>query len=178
MTEPAPFAAARSTVFAVLTVLLAVAAHEIGHGALPALPDVIGGLGLSILAARPLMRRERGLPALSLGVLGSQVALHVAFLGRHHTHGPALLPGRAMTLAHLLAGAALVGWLRWGEKALGALARGVKARLLLTRPRVFVPATAESVVARPALPRRPRSLVLTPATRRGPPVHVVMLAPA
>ncbi|HVU72495.1 MAG TPA: hypothetical protein VHE83_06005, partial [Mycobacteriales bacterium] len=120
MSAPAPFAAARSAVFATLTVLLGAGAHRAGHGSLPTLPDLVAAGGVSLVAARPLARRQRGLPGLSVGVFGSQLGLHIAFLGHHGAHGPGVLPGPAMTAAHLLAGAALVGWLRWGEHALGA----------------------------------------------------------
>ncbi|WP_225438137.1 hypothetical protein [Candidatus Frankia nodulisporulans] len=83
----------RAAAFATSSVSLAWVAHAVGGGGRPGLVVTVLAVGILTRLAFGLAGRERGLPALSCGVAGAQVALHLAFgLVAPHTHAvqPAL----------------------------------------------------------------------------------------
>src|SRR5882757_1081159 len=130
----------RAAVFAVMCVMLAVAAHRLAMGAAPPLwAEGWGFLGVLAVAC-PLCGRERSLVGIGGAMVAVQVALHVAF---------------DAAAAHLLAALAASWWLRRGESAFWSLLRRRAAMLV---PALTAWWSAHQVrVPRIPRPGRPRS---------------------
>ena len=180
--------ALRGTAAAWVATIVAATAHTVAGGGAPA-PAFVLALGtLAAPFAVALVGRRLSAWRVATVVLASQSLFHVAFAvtaaadpGALHGHHlaelggdlhPVAVPDAPMLLAHALAAVATVVALYSGERMLRALGRGIRS--LFTRLRGMVP--------RPALPRQaPRPtgpahvtsrIVLSDASRRGPPVLV------
>jgi hypothetical protein len=168
----------RGVLFATVCVLLAAGGHLIGSGAaIPGAALLFGWL-LTLAAAIHGARRERGLRAITGGLAGGQLVLHLLFTvaqavrdapvdsampdmpGMPHgaSLGQAMLGiTPAMLLGHALATAAAGWWLRRGEAVLWRLA-GTATRAAAEATRRCAAAlhtalallTARSGTARPA----------------------------
>lgn len=95
----------RAAAFATSSVSLAWVAHAVGGAGRPGLVVTVLAVGILTRLAFGLAGRERGLPALSCGVAGAQVALHLAFgLVAPHTHAVQPALGDPATAAGAAAG--------------------------------------------------------------------------
>jgi len=188
--------ALRGTAAAAVAVVLASTSHTLAGGGAPP-PWLL--LAVTILASPlsvALVGRRRSLPRLAAAVVIAQVALHAAFAAvgtaawgagnaTHGGHQHAIAPldlavaspavttvGASMVLAHIVAAAATVVLLAWGEQMLAAIASGIR-RLLRLAP---VPAAHGPRHAPPSvfLPRRTALAAVFPhsVSRRGPPTRI------
>jgi hypothetical protein len=157
--RPAPLRAVRAVAFATAALVLAVAAHRAGGGAVPGLPALAGGaLGLAG-AAWLVAGRQRSLPVIAGAVLASQAALHVLFAGAAHDPGAILgcvshagagqVSTPVMLSCHAVAALALALLLERGEawacRVASAVARG--AGLLRRAPSISLVASLEPLRA-------------------------------
>jgi len=179
----------RAAVFAVMCVMLAVAAHRLAMGAAPPLwAEGWGFLGVLAVAC-PLCGRERSLVGIGGAMVAVQVALHVAFDAAQAHQAAVSMPGMPMSgehgthpltvhaaAAHLLAALAASWWLRRGESAFWSLLRRRAAMLV---PALTAWWSAHQVrvprIPRPGRPRSrhrpvPQPLLRHAVCRRGPPV--------
>lgn len=170
---------ARGLTLAGSCLLLSAAAHATAGGGAPGLePALLGAALLSVVCVAAADRRRS-----FAGILGvvavSQPVLHVLLSLSHEPAATAaVVPDRAMVLAHVVAGLAVAALLAGAEAAVWALA-GLSSTLLLTLARRLhggLPAVPRSIPARPgpAPARRPYGVLLCRGvTRRGPPVVAV-----
>ncbi|MDH6140305.1 MULTISPECIES: hypothetical protein [Kitasatospora] len=136
----------RAVPFATVCVLLAAGGHLLGSGSAIPWPAMLFGWLLALAAAIHGARRERGLRAITGGLAGGQLVLHLLFAlaqaVRDAPTAPAMpgmpgMPGMSdgaplshaafgitpgMLIGHLLATAAAGWWLRRGEAVLWHLA--------------------------------------------------------
>ncbi|MFF8956907.1 hypothetical protein [Streptomyces sp. NPDC014894] len=185
-----PLRALRAALFAAICISLAAMGHSFTSGHDIPLPTLLLALPLTTAAAWLAGARRRGAPAIGLGLLAAQGALHLYF-ARAQLHGPPAPAGHhgaplaadpallgqspvAMVAAHLVAAAFCALWLARGETAFLRLADAVVAlaftplRLLLA---VVAPPSAPVVPVRerPAHARRRTLLLGHTVVRRGPP---------
>ncbi|WP_433237066.1 MFS transporter [Streptosporangium sp. CA-135522] len=170
---------ARATAFATVCVGLGVLAHVFAGGTV-AVRTAAWAQGLSLLAALPLTRRERGLCVILPLLAGVQAGMHMIFALADATpsgdtfirHLHCATPGFGMTILHGAAVMLTAIWLARGEATMWALLRLAGARVIRL---VFVWLTPEPAVAHrlvPAFPEvlRLRSVLLRSVVhRRGPP---------
>lgn len=139
---------------------LSLVSHVLAGGAHPGAVPLVVLTALTVVALRPLARRELAMPAL-LGSLGAgQVVLHVAFercavlaAGPGQAHHQDALPTPGMVVAHATATLAIAVVLRHGEALLWRLWAWLTGRGVPGQPRVVVaiapPPRAELPEARP-----------------------------
>ncbi|MET8142749.1 MFS transporter [Sphaerisporangium sp. NPDC005288] len=183
-----PLRLARSAVFTVVCVGLAVLGHRAAGGTGPATWAVAGGSAGVTLAATLIAGRERS-PRTIIGFLiAAQVVLHELFgasggagspLSLHVSHGQGLGAGLGMVIAHLTATLMTGWWLAQGESALWSVLRrmGTRALVGLSRLLTLLGGDPAALLPRPT-GRGPRRLAPPPArealrhtvTRRGPPL--------
>ncbi|MCC9309519.1 hypothetical protein LN042_20970 [Kitasatospora sp. RB6PN24] len=168
----------RAVPFATVCVLLAAGGHLIGSDTAVPWSAVLFGWLLTLAAAIHGARRERGLRAITGGLAGGQLVLHLVFAVAQAVHeAPATpsmpdMPGMShgeslgrtafgispgMLTGHLLATAAAAWWLRRGEAVLWRLA-GTASRAATEATRRWA-AALDTVLA-----------LLTAARLTGPPV--------
>jgi len=177
---PAPAPVLRAVVASTAGVGFALAAHtSTEHGAPPGWLIALAVLGCLPLTAL-LTRREVRLPTLLGGLVGTQLALHAAFLletasrartagspgwlccGGAPAHpGPAVLDRAALVqlALHLVVAVALAALLRCGERRLWSVARAAAAHAVgsvRALVRQLVAQLSVAATATPAPPRRPR----------------------
>lgn len=70
----------RAAVFAAVAVVLLLILRARSDGAGPSLAIVVASFGLVTVLARPLTSHERGLPVIFVGLVATQLGLHVLFL--------------------------------------------------------------------------------------------------
>ncbi|MDP9869801.1 MULTISPECIES: MFS transporter [Streptosporangium] len=170
---------ARATAFATVCVGLGVLAHVFAGGTVT-VGTAAWGQGLSLLAALPLTRRERGLPVILPLLAGVQAGMHVIFALVDATpSGDSLIqhlhcatPGPGMTILHGAAVTLTAIWLARGEAGMWALLRLIGARAIRL---IFAWLAPEPAVGRGPVPSFPgvlrlRSVLLrSVVSRRGPP---------
>jgi hypothetical protein len=186
--------AARTATFGLVTMALASLAHVAGGETAPG-PTLLMALALPVAAVSFwLTRKQRGATAIALTLGCTQWLLHQAFMGVSSmpatiaTHADAhlhtlpssagmekvtriaLLPGPAMTVAHILAAAGVAVLLAQGDRMLAVLVAVVD---LLVRPRASLVTATRVVWTRASVVGSqwnplPWSVVLATG-RRGPP---------
>ncbi|MDY0909154.1 hypothetical protein [Microbacterium sp. CFBP9034] len=184
----------RGAAAAWIATVVAATSHTLAGGGAPA-PLLVAVLGIlaSPLAIALIGRR---LSAWRVGatVLASQVLFHLSFAvtagvdpaaAVGHVHHPSLpgatavsgglLPDGPMLVGHVVAAAATVLALYFGERMLRALGRGIRSLFhrvggIALAPAVLLRARADTLLA-----LVPRGVVLSDASRRGPPslVHAI-----
>ncbi|WP_037959586.1 hypothetical protein [Streptomyces violens] len=179
-----PFRAVRAALFAAVCVVLAAAGHAAMSGA--AIPPGVLAAALAAVGAAAWLAagRQRGLPAITGGVLTVQAALHLAFAaaqgadsshmahmgnaahmdgmtGVHGTGGMHVMHGMTpgMTAAHLLAALLCALWLRRGEAAFFQLLRCVAALAFRALRLVVAVCRAPEPVRKARTPERTRPRV-------------------
>jgi hypothetical protein len=180
--------ALRGTAAAWVATVVAATAHTLAGGGAPS-PALVIAVGiLAAPFAVGLIGRRLSAWRVGAAVLASQALFHVAFaltagadpaaLHRHHvTHlgghlSAVVLPDAPMLAAHVLAAFATVVALHRGERMLRALGRGIRS--MFTRVRGIAPrAPMPRLVTLQTRPSggAPR-VVLSDASRRGPPAFV------
>jgi hypothetical protein len=180
--------ALRGTTAAWVATVVAATAHTLAGGGAPS-PALVVAVGiLASPFAVGLIGRRLSAWRMGATVLASQTLFHVAFAltadadpaalhGHHVTHlgghlSAVVLPDAPMLAAHALAAFATLVALQSGERMLRALGRGIRSVFTRARgiaprapmPRLVTPQTRPSGGA-------PR-VVLSDASRRGPPAFV------
>ncbi|GAA5096586.1 hypothetical protein GCM10025760_30130 [Microbacterium yannicii] len=180
--------ALRGTAAAWIATVVAATAHTLAGGGAPT-PALVAAVGiLASPFAVVLVGRRLAAWRMAVTVLASQALFHVAFAvtadadpaalhGHHVTHlggqlSAVVLPDAPMLAAHALAALATVAGLHSGERMLRALGRGIRSVFArshaiaprASRPRVVVPSSRPSLGA--------LRIVLSDASRRGPPAFV------
>jgi hypothetical protein len=148
----APAQTARATLFAALAVTLVVALRARSDGPGPGLLMIVAAVVLVALVARRVTGRERSLPIVFAGLLGTQLVLHAAFLfistgaiahagsvgffcspaspgGAASTCSPTDRGGVTLLSVQLLAAVLAAIWLRGLDSTVWALARTVARNL-------------------------------------------------
>jgi hypothetical protein len=151
----APAQTARAALFAALAVSLAVALRARSDGPAPGLLMIIAAVALVALVARRVTGRERSLPIVFAGLLGTQLVLHAAFLfsstgaiahagsvgffcspassaGAGSTCSPTDRGGMTLLGVQLLAAVLAAIWLRGVDSTVWGLARTVARNLAST----------------------------------------------
>jgi hypothetical protein len=152
----APARTTRAAVFAAVAVVLALALRAHTDGPRPATLVIAAAFVFVFVVARPLTARERRLPAVLIGLLGAQLALHAGFLlastGRlTHTGSAGLFcspaapdgatsssclatdrGGLLLLLVQLLAALVFAGWIRGVDSAAWLVVRTVARNLTVT----------------------------------------------
>ncbi|MFK4837095.1 hypothetical protein ACI3KY_15325 [Microbacterium sp. ZW T2_14] len=180
--------ALRGTAAAWIATIVAATAHTLAGGGAPS-PALVAAVGiLASPFAVFLVGRRVAAWRMAVTVLASQALFHVAFAvtadadpaalhGHHVTHlggqfSAVVLPDAPMLAAHALAAIATVAGLHSGERMLRALGRGIRSVFARShgisprapRPRLVVPPSRPSLGA--------LRIVLSDASRRGPPAFV------
>ncbi len=187
---PRSVRALRAVVSALVSTHVAAGFHVVGGGETPGLVTMLLVVAAATLVCLAVARARLSLPRLALSVVASQAAFHLLFqvTGTSstlaaHSHAavdaigtPAPTHHAApMAVSHLLAAAATVLLLAYGERTVLAVAR-VVARLVWrpdARIAAIVPASDPRLLVLPtSAERRPRPVVSTPGLRRGPPLFV------
>jgi len=166
----------RGWVLTLCAAALAIAAHGMAGGQVPAAVPV---LLLTLLIARgatALVDRGRGTPAVFLALALSQVAIHALLVGTAHDHSAGHHPPVGtvpMIAAHALATAVAAMLLTRADAGLSRAAGAVA--LLIGLLRVIIWRRLAPVAVAPALPGLPRASHLVEVVlrrvrgRRGPP---------
>ncbi len=183
--------ALRGAAAAWIATIIAATSHTLAGGGAPS-PVLVGVLGiLASPLATALIGRRLSAWRVGAGVVASQGLFHTAFAMtagvdpagvRGHVHdvqlvggAPAagLLPDGAMLTGHLLAAAATLVVLYYGERMLRALGRGIRS--LLRRADAPVRVVVPFVGSLPAPVVLPRAVgvALSDVSRRGPPSSVL-----
>ncbi len=166
--------------FAATSAVLASTAHAAAGGGVPSVWLLALGAAVVAGAAVPLLGREATWPRIALALAAAQAALHgwLALVSGSHAGHDGHPPGitAQMLLAHAVATAAAVVWLRYAEQRLWQAARRTWVLLRLWRRRwMSVPAIHERPRARPPRSEPCRNSSPRPACAhgvRGPPVLV------
>jgi hypothetical protein len=185
---PRQLRALRGTAAAWIATIIAATSHTLAGGGAPA-PLLVAALG--ILAAPlsvSLIGRRLSVWRIGVTVLASQALFHLAFAltagadpaaAAGHVHTLSLggaaalaLPDAPMVAAHVLAGVATVAALVGGERMLRALGRGIRSLLSRADDPAGYP-VARCRIAPARLGPRPRGVVLSDLSPRGPPLVVI-----
>ncbi|WP_214465909.1 hypothetical protein [Microbacterium flavescens] len=182
--------ALRGAAAAWIATIIAATSHTLAGGGAPS-PVLVGVLGiLASPAAIALIGRRLSAWRVGAAVVASQALFHVAFAMtagvdpaglRGHVHdlrldggapSGGLLPDGAMLAGHLVAAAATLLVLYFGERMLRALGRGIRSVLR----RADAPVVIAGVRARAAFSggvlHHAVGIVLSDVSRRGPPSSV------
>lgn len=177
--------ALRGTASSAVAVTVAATAHTLAGGGAPAWWLLLAVTLLASPIAVVLVGRRPSLRGTVAAAMVSQAALHAAFAAvgtggasvtttPHHAL-PALSPvsvshlhlDAPMIVAHVLAAAATVLLLQYGERALRRIARGIRRLLTRALPTLDIP-VARAARSTPA-GALPRPVFLSALSRRGPP---------
>ncbi|MER6945370.1 MFS transporter [Nonomuraea sp. NPDC000554] len=176
---------ARAAAFATVCVALGVLAHVFAGGTVSA-ETATWGLGLSLLAALPATRRERGLPVILPLLAAVQAGMHVIFAAVDATppgeavvqHLHCAAPDFGMTVLHGAAVTLTAVWLAKGEAGVWAILRLLGARisrLIVAWPEPEPAAGRHPVPAFPDVLRLRSAMLRSAVSRRGPPAVVSSL---
>jgi hypothetical protein len=180
--------ALRGTAAAWVATVVAATAHTLAGGGAPS-PALVAAVGiLASPFAVGLIGRRLSAWRVGATVLASQALFHVAFAvtadadaaalhGHHVTHlggdlTAVVVPDAPMLAAHVLAAFGTVAALHGGERMLRALGSGIRS--IFTRVRAITP---RAPMPRPVTPQAralgaATRIVLSDASRRGPPAFV------
>lgn len=178
----------RAVVSALVSTHVAAGFHIVGGGETPGLVTMLLVVAAATLVCLFVARARLSLPRLAISVVASQAAFHLLFqvtgtsstlaTHRHVAVDPVDVStsthhAAPMAVSHLLAAAATVLLLAYGERTALAVARIVSRLLWRPAARIDAPVLAP-LPRRLILPiravRRPRPVVSTPVMRRGPPL--------
>lgn len=167
--------AARGAVSGTACVALSLSWHVAGGGPVPGPGAVLLSVVVAAAVCTRWADRRRGPVALLLLTAGLQVGLHVLF-GALAGHDTGLVPGPAMTAAHVLAAAGVAWLLTRGEDAVWELCGALTHTWAPRRPDSVVPAgPADPVRWWPGADLAPRRVLFTRSLpRRGPPALPVV----
>lgn len=163
MTSPAhrsPLArAGRAWVFALICVLLSASGHTLTSAHTISLSALTLAAGFVSALAWAVADRQRGLLAITAGLLAGQGLLHLWFaadpVGGHAGHAAAAarsarIQTPAMLLAHCLAALLCGVWLWWGERTAFSLAAALYTRILIPLRLLPLPVLCPTLSVRPA----------------------------
>ncbi|MFR9749917.1 hypothetical protein ACL02S_02655 [Nocardia sp. 004] len=180
----------RAMVFAVICVLLSAT----GHAATSGHPMSLSTVSLAFAAVTgvtwAVADRQRGLYAITGGLLAAQGLLHLWFGvapvpgghgGAHGTAADRLAESQSMAMlgAHCLAGLVCGIWLWHGERTAFSLVQSLYARmvlpllLLLARP-IHTPPAVTPMSGCPTVRVRPMRMLRHTVARRGPPAGSIL----
>jgi hypothetical protein len=167
--------AARGAVSGTACVALSLSWHVAGGAPVPGLGAVLLSVVVAAAVCTWWADRRRGPVALVLLTAALQAGLHVLF-GAVAGHGAGLVPGPAMTAAHVLAAVGVAWLLARGEDAVWELCGALTHAWAPRRPAPLVPADTDAPVRWwPGADLAPRRVLFARSLpRRGPPALPVV----